>query len=80
MTPREIDSRLTMLETRIAPEEAPRILVKFISTIGSFDGWQHDEARYWRSPGESDNDLFDRVVASINPPPGEIVKLRQVSY
>ena len=78
MTPFQIDQRLNALETRISPEEAPKIFVKFISTTGSFDGWQHDEARYWRLSEESDDDLFDRVAGSINPPPGEIVKLRQV--
>lgn len=78
MTPREIDNRLNQLETRIAPEEAPAIFVKFISTTDSFDGWDYGGCVYWRMPGESDDMLFARVKESIVPMPGVIVKLRQV--
>ena len=78
MTPREIDNRLNQLETRIAPEEAPAIFVKFLSSLNvPVDGWYCEGATYWRLSGESDDCLFARVKESIVPMPG-IVKLRQV--
>lgn len=79
MTPREIDNRLNQLETRIAPEEAPAIFVKFLSSLNvPVDGWDYDGFTYWRSPGESDDMLFERVKTSIQPQPGVIIKLRQM--
>lgn len=79
MTPAQIDSRLTMLETRIAPEETPVIFVKLLSSLNvPVDGWHCEGATYWRMPGESDDMLFSRVKESIVPMPGVIVKLRQM--
>jgi|APCry1669188970_1035186.scaffolds.fasta_scaffold67523_1 hypothetical protein len=79
MTPAQIDSRLTVLETRIAPEEPPTIFVKLLSSLTDpVDGWSHDGFTYWRMPGESDDMLFSRVKESIVPMPGVVVKLRQM--
>lgn len=78
MTPAQIDSRLTMLETRIAPEEPPAIFVKFISSLSTpIDGWSHDGFIHWRKINETDDELFSRIKKTINPLPGELIKLRQ---
>jgi hypothetical protein len=78
MTPAQIDSRLTVLETRISPEEAPTIFVKFLSSLNvPVDGWDCEGATYWRLSGESDDCLFTRVKEAIGQMPG-VIKLRQM--
>ena len=79
MTPREIDNRLNVLEARVPAEEQSTIFIKLISSLTiPTDGWDYDGFTYWRSPGESDDVLFERVKTSIQPQPGVIVKLRQM--
>ena len=79
MTPREIDNRLNVLESRVPAEEQSAIYVKLITSLTDpVDGWSHDGFTYWRMPGESDDMLFSRVKESIVPMPGVIVKLRQM--
>ncbi len=48
MTPREIDSRLNVLESRVPAEEQSAIFVKLISSLTiPTDGWDHDGFTYF---------------------------------
>jgi hypothetical protein len=79
MTPREIDNRLNVLESRVPAEEQSSIFVKLISSLTTpTDGWSYNGFIHWRKINETDDELFSRIKKTINPQPGELVKLHQV--
>jgi hypothetical protein len=79
MTAKEIEKRLTALENGAEPETAPHMFLTFRSSSLPPDAWAHPESgnTFWRTPGESDDELMKRVKTASPPQPGTHTKLFQ---
>jgi hypothetical protein len=79
MTAKEIEKRLSALENRTEPETAPHMFLTFRSSCDPPDAWEHRESgnTFWRTPGESDDELMQRVKTALHPEPGTHTKLYQ---
>ena len=79
MTNREIEKRISALENISAPEAAPHLFLMFRSSPLPADAWEHRESgnTFWRIPGESEDELMNRVKNGLNPLPGTHTKLYQ---
>jgi hypothetical protein len=79
MTNREIEKRISALENISAPEAAPHLFLMFRSSPLPADAWEHRESgnTFFRSPGESDDELMNRIKNALNPPSGTVTKLFQ---
>jgi hypothetical protein len=63
VTPFQIDTRLNILENRIAPaDNIPAVWVYF-GRDSVINGWKHNKNIYWREGEESDDDFKSRILS-----------------
>jgi len=79
MTNREIEKRLSALENRSSPDLPPHLFLMFRTSCDPPDAWEHPDSGtiFFRSPGETDDELMNRVKNGLNPRPGTFTKIYQ---